>query len=273
MRERQNEALHASPYAGEPGRPFVFRKRVFVVAALAGLLLSFTGAFGTAQLPLASRILYWLLLMQTGAFIMVGASAAVRGSRRYSGSLPVEIAVTSLVVAVPLTIVVVAATSFFYGKSIGDLPSFSHFFLKVVVISLAMTAIIRSTDPPSHADPHAAPAAGPTSHGGVAEPRFMKRLPAHLRQAEVHALEAEDHYLRVHTSAGSCLILMRMADAVGELEGLEGARTHRSWWVARAAVRSARRMDGRAELTLISGIEVPVSRSCLPRLRQEGWIG
>jgi hypothetical protein len=37
---------------------------------------------------------------------------------------------------------------------------------------------------------------------------------------------------------------------VAELEGIEGAQTHRSWWVAKAAVRDAKRGDGRATLTL-----------------------
>jgi DNA-binding LytR/AlgR family response regulator len=63
-----------------------------------------------------------------------------------------------------------------------------------------------------------------------------------------------------------------MADAVAELEGVEGARTHRSWWVARAAVAAAAKADGRAVLTLKSGVAAPVSRTALPALRSEGWL-
>ena len=84
-------------------------------------------------------------------------------------------------------------------------------------------------------------------------------------------MEAEDHYLRLHTSRGSDLILMRLADAVAELEGIEGAQTHRSWWVAKAAVVDARRGDGRAVLTLTNGVEAPVSRSYAGALRAAGW--
>ena len=68
---------------------------------------------------------------------------------------------------------------------------------------------------------------------------FLDRLPLRLRGATIRAVQAEDHYLRLHTDRGSDLILMRLSDAVSELEGLEGARTHRSWWVAREAVRWA----------------------------------
>lgn len=49
----------------------------------------------------------------------------------------------------------------------------------------------------------------------------------------------EDRYLRIHTDGGSDLILMRLRDAVGELAGADGLQVHRSFWVARAAVRAA----------------------------------
>src|SRR5258708_5237804 len=41
-------------------------------------------------------------------------------------------------------------------------------------------------------------------------PKFLERLPLKLRGAEVWAVEAEDHYLRLHTSRGQDLILMRL---------------------------------------------------------------
>jgi DNA-binding LytR/AlgR family response regulator len=100
----------------------------------------------------------------------------------------------------------------------------------------------------------------------------MQRLPPHLAAARLIALEAEDHYLRVHTDAGSALILMRLSDAVQETGGEDGARCHRSWWVARHAVRSARRHGSVMRLHLDGGLEVPVSRSYLPALRSAGWI-
>ncbi|WP_293453346.1 LytTR family DNA-binding domain-containing protein [Phenylobacterium sp.] len=103
-------------------------------------------------------------------------------------------------------------------------------------------------------------------------PKFLERLPLKLRGAEVWAVEAEDHYLRLHTSKGQDLILMRLADAIAELEGIEGAQVHRSWWVARDAIADARRGDGRAVLTLKDGSEAPVSRTYAGLLRERGWI-
>jgi DNA-binding LytR/AlgR family response regulator len=103
-------------------------------------------------------------------------------------------------------------------------------------------------------------------------PKFLERLPLKLRGADIWAVEAEDHYLRLHTSKGQDLILMRLSDAIAELEGIEGAQAHRSWWVARDAITEAVRGDGRATLTLKDGAEVPVSRTYARLLRERNWI-
>jgi DNA-binding LytR/AlgR family response regulator len=107
---------------------------------------------------------------------------------------------------------------------------------------------------------------------GAQPPKFLARLPPRLAGADLYAVEAEDHYLRLHTSKGQDLILMRLTDAIDELEGLEGAQTHRSWWVAKSAVADAERLDGRAVLTLKGGAEVPVSRGFAKALRSAGWF-
>lgn len=135
---------------------------------------------------------------------------------------------------------------------------------QVFSVSLILTALsflLRRQPTQTHAAAKDAPA-----------PKFLQRLPAKLNGAELYAVEAEDHYLRLHTSAGQDLILMRLADAIAELEGIEGAQTHRSWWVAKAAVTGAERMEGRAVLTLKDGAEVPVSRGFAKGLRAAGWF-
>jgi DNA-binding LytR/AlgR family response regulator len=129
------------------------------------------------------------------------------------------------------------------------------------LVMTALSFLVRRPATQTHA---AAPSAPP--------PKFFARLPPQLTGAEIFAVEAEDHYLRLHTSLGQDLILMRLADAIAELEGVEGAQTHRSWWVARAAITSAERSDGRATLTLKDGAEVPVSRGFAKELRSAGWF-
>jgi DNA-binding LytR/AlgR family response regulator len=133
----------------------------------------------------------------------------------------------------------------------------------VAMVSLVMTGIGYISDRRPR-ETHALP-------GAAAPPRFLERLPMKLKGAELYAVEAEDHYLRIHTDRGSDLILMRLSDAVSELEGIEGAQTHRSWWVAKDAVMEVSRGDGRATLVLRNGARAPVSRSFARTLRAEGW--
>jgi DNA-binding LytR/AlgR family response regulator len=71
---------------------------------------------------------------------------------------------------------------------------------------------------------------------------------------------------------GSDLVLLRLRDALGELDGIEGAQVHRSWWVARDAVESVER-DGRSvRLVLPRGIAAPVARSRIAELTKAGWF-
>ncbi len=111
-----------------------------------------------------------------------------------------------------------------------------------------------------------------TSTVAEAPPRILERLPAALG-TELLALEAEDHYVRVHTAKGSTLLLMRFSDAVAELDGLRGMQVHRSWWVARTAVAGAAKTGRRAELLLTNGIRAPIARTAMPEARAMGLLG
>ena len=64
---------------------------------------------------------------------------------------------------------------------------------------------------------------------------------------------------------------MRLSDAIAAVETLDGARTHRSWWVARDAVETVERGDGRARLIRAGELAAPVSRTYAPKLRNAGW--
>lgn len=163
------------------------------------------------------------------------------------------------------------------------------FWLAVLVIALVLTAINRLASLPDAADApksppepdlaaaaEPAPAPGPepeSKPGALPEmPELIaEKLPVRLRQARLIAIEAEDHYLRVHTDAGSDLVLMRMTDACALLPEAAGARVHRSWWAARGAVGRLARREGKAELTLQTGLTVPVSRAMQAILREQGW--
>jgi DNA-binding LytR/AlgR family response regulator len=179
-------------------------------------------------------------------------------TRAWAAALVIAASVSGPMSALVIALhVFVGRQRFTLGLLEGVLPS-------VFGVSLVMTGLAFMVRRPMTQTHAAQPDAPPA--------KFLDRLPPRLRGAELFAVEAEDHYLRLHTSLGQDLILMRLADAVAELEGLEGAQTHRSWWVARGAVTSAERLDGRAVLTLRDGAEAPVSRGFARALRAAGWF-
>jgi DNA-binding LytR/AlgR family response regulator len=84
---------------------------------------------------------------------------------------------------------------------------------------------------------------------------------------QIVALEAEDHYLRVHTTIGSDLVLMRLSDAVAAIEPELGLQVHRSWWVAQDAICEFMKSDQRSHLKLSNGLLVPVGRTYAAAVR------
>jgi hypothetical protein len=238
--------------------------RILVVTLVVGAILAVSGGFGAGGLNVASRLIYWLGLSATGATIgvLVGVYVIPQGWLARRPWLTWALIVLAL--WPPMSVLVALANAW-----ANHTPLTLHGIWRNAPSTLAVTAalaalsfLIRRSDP---VETHAGPRDGPPA-------RFLTRLPARLGGAELWAVEAEDHYLRLHTSLGQDLILMRLGDAVVELEGIEGARTHRSWWVARAAVRGVERDDGRTTLSLPNGARAPVSRAYAKMLRASGWF-
>ena len=235
--------------------------RGLAITLLAAVFLATAGAFGSDSAPVSLRFGYWIVVMLLGWLWGTLVSRFV--FRRRAGAWPTwaRVIIASVAIAIPFSAVValagrIALHSHYTARAIPGL------LVSVTAVSVAMVAINVLAD---------RQARGVTS-ASAEPPKFLDRLPLKLRGAEVWAVEAEDHYLRLHTSRGQDLILMRLSDAIAELEGIEGAQAHRSWWVARDAITAARRGDGRATLTLKDGAEVPVSRTHARRLRERGWF-
>ncbi|WEK57667.1 MAG: LytTR family DNA-binding domain-containing protein [Candidatus Brevundimonas phytovorans] len=243
------------------GRDFL---RGLIVAVVAGGFLAVSGAFGSGDTPLTQRLAYWIpLLVIGGLWGHVCGAFVTRFIDQDARPWAVTAALTAVITG-PLTLGVWAATGLFFSGRLFPLAVLIHFLPPVALITAAVSAINVFLGRERPVETHA-------SAPGAAPARFLDRLPPKLRGARLIAVQAEDHYLRLHTDRGSDLILMRLADALTELEGLEGAQTHRSWWVARDAVASVARGDGRAALTLTDNLTAPVSRRYARALREAGW--
>ena len=280
LREQQAGVVGASRTAGrrDPAARFWSRDllRGLAVAAVAGAFLSFTGAFSTGDAPLGVRTAYWLGLCLGGAV----AGRAVTAAAVRIGGLGARRWALALLTATVLTALLTPAVWLVTEAAFGDRPRFSRlpdFIGPVALITAAMTALSFTFNQSPRLT--SAPSTGvePPGRAGTAasesEPaRFLARMPPKLRGARLFGVSSEDHYLRLHTSRGQDLILMRLSDAVAELEGLEGAQTHRSWWVARDGYDAVEREGGRVRLRLRDGTPAPVSRTYAAALRQAGWF-
>lgn len=237
--------------------------REVAVALATGVFMALVGALGTQEAPLQVRLVFWVGLMFAGTVIGHAVTLFAGRLEMFEQRPWLWAVLTALLITPPLSVVVWLAVGAAFDRQ-QNLMSIVNHFPAVLTVSLGMTALTVLSQKRPFETHASATSASPSV--------FLDRLPEKLRGSEIFAVEADDHYLRLHTSRGQDLILMRLADALGELEGLEGAQVHRSWWVAKSAITTASRGNGRASLTLKSGAVVPVSRTYARALREAGWI-
>ena len=237
--------------------------RSLLVAVIAAGFMSAIGAFDSRRLPPVERLVFWQALMVGGTLLAIAIMSVVRRLRLLDDRPWTRAVTLTLLLWAPGTAMTWLAIGLVSGGHLA-IANLTDNAGPVLLVAAAMTALNNLADR-NPQETHA-------RAQDAAPPAFLERLPIRLRGAELYAVEAEDHYLRLHTSKGADLILMRLSDAIDELEGIEGAQTHRSWWVARDGVDDARRADGRATIRLKDGAEVPVSRTYVRALRQAGWF-
>lgn len=229
--------------------------------AAIGVVMALLGPFGTSERTLGERLAYWLICMVGGGLIGIAIDIPVR---RVLPHFWARLAAVSVAMTPPVTVLVAFTNVWLAGMRLTWENLLAPCFQVFVVCFAAMLfrQLVWSRAPV---------VVVATDAGGDPAEAFRLRLSAKRRAAALIAVEAEDHYLRVHTVEGSDLILMRFADALAALEGCDGVQAHRSWWVARRAVDETRFSRGRGELKLSNGLVVPVSRSFAEVLRDASW--
>ncbi|KPQ15026.1 MAG: transcriptional regulator, LytTR family [Rhodobacteraceae bacterium HLUCCO18] len=265
-------------------------RRVLRVAAwmLSSVLAAMIGPFGTfTAMSFEERLFYW------GGLIGVALLVAVyvrKGVLAYMGdSLNADIS-GAVAIAATLGPSICLFNALILGVEVLSLGMMLQHILVVLVVSLGMVLIrlyariAFASAPPEVGVAPAVPDSGAASVDARAEDaddlgsESAQELPAFLTHVEeeigrdLRWIAADDHYLRVHTEAGSARVLMRFRDALKELSHLPGLQVHRSHWVAIAAVVTVRPEGRRHVAVLRCGAQVPVSRSHLPDLRAAGLL-
>ncbi len=246
-----------------------------------GVVLGVLAPLGTGYMGLAGRIVYWVVMALVGYLLykpigtlVIRLEPKLELPNWFLWSASVAIA------TVPMAVVVWVVSAGGKDIPIPSLETALVHYLMVLVVGSVVTLLMNllpvnggAAQPvlPNSRSDEARQVLQSAAETPALHSRFLDRLPPELG-SELIALEMEDHYVRAHTSLGSGLVLLRLRDALAELDGLEGMQVHRSWWVARHAVSDVKRDGRNVRLVLDTGVEAPVSRANVAVLRDAGWI-
>lgn len=247
-----------------PPRAWTRSAAELALLAAAGVFMAVLSPYGTDTLPASQRWPYWMIGIVGGGGIGIAVDRllALRVHRPWP-----RVALTSLLMTPLVCLLVVTDARLVVGGL--SRPKMPDFLWQVLIICVAVMAV--------RALVWRAPRVRVETRTVVepplpeAEAVFRRRLSARRRGARLIAVEAEDHYLRVHTDAGSELLTLRMADALAELAGAHGYRVHRSWWIAADAIEAVRWRKGGGEAQMAGGLVAPISRSNMAGLKDAGW--
>lgn len=223
------------------------------------IVMTAAGAFGTVGLPIGIRAVFWSLLIGWSAlkwqawFLLTVRNprdwrrAVFAGGLCLNLLLPIEIEAALWLIGRPGPV------------------SAAHVWLSALAISAALAVMIFAAVGRQAVGPSPKQTAGPVADGPVAR--------AGLDPEEIVAMEAEDHYCRLHRAdGGSVLVHGRFQDGLAELATTAGARVHRGAWVAARAVAGAVREGRRWRLVLTDGRLFRISPRHLAEARARGWL-
>jgi len=236
-----------------------------------GVFLALIGPLGSINDPLAIRLMVWLGLSYAGYLIYSPMGWLVEKAAQTLDLPRIWLWVAGVMIAtVPMAAVVWSLNQMLAPVYRFPAPeeALVHYGY-VLIIGGGITLLFHVIQRPSQSAP--VPQTEPEVRAPASHARLVDRLPPELG-SDIIALEMEDHYVRVHTALGSEMVLLRLRDAIGELEGIEGLQVHRSWWVARGAVESVIREGRNVRLQLARDIQAPVSRAQVAELKDAGWL-
>jgi hypothetical protein len=244
-----------------------------VVGAFLGVIGPFGSFYGGG---LEIRVVYWIANLWIG-FIVISLSVrlSLRAASRFDLPVPFVLAIGVAIGCLPLGLVIGLFSAAFWPGNHGRLSSFYVWYGQTLVISEPFSFafyFVREREWKAAVAKPSAPASPAVET--LVEQRgadFLNRLPPRLGR-DLLCLQMEDHYVRAHTATTSDLILIPLKDAIAELGDTPGMQVHRSWWVARSAVAEPVANGRNLSLRLINGLEVPVSRASVAKLKLAGWL-
>lgn len=226
------------------------------------------GPFGTFEaMSLSERASFWVITVPVS--IAIGYSARAIALVLVPPDRPYVLDT----VAVAFMTVVFGPMAWGIAKGFeqtgdAEVPDVGWFFLYVFVVTAAVF-LIRRALPGIEPDGFQAPSE-PTVEAG--QPRLLKRLSPAI-SGDILRLSSRDHHVEVATTSGRETLRLRMADAIDEMEPVDGFCIHRSHWVARNAITGVERKNAhKAYFILSNGERLPISRTYRPKLEEMGLL-
>jgi hypothetical protein len=279
---RAGDIPHAYTWKAALETPRVWFWEIAVAVGV-GLWFGAIGPFGVYRGgPIEARLLCFGLLTP---LITVFYGLAIRAAGKFGYDLGLArwkvltIGLTVIVFSLPASMLIASfVPHFLLIRPRPSLPSL-EWYLQTLVVTLPGTAafvgvraLVLNRTARSVGAIDSAPRSEAQSQPGRPDAcRLALRLAPRMGH-DILALQAEDHYVRVFTAEGSDLILMRLSDAIDELDGKEGLRIHRSWWVARSAIQGMTAKGRQKLLRLSNGVDAPVARDVVAQVKTLGWI-
>lgn len=269
MQERHGDFVNDTPLHSTKRElhALMSSRGVWISLVATGVILGLAGPFNTDEvLTTAPRLIYWLVVAAIG-FLLGSAVATLTSTMAEAVRIPKwpALILAGTMAGVANLTALMGVNWLTFGIAPLDPNYLRVLGPNVIVISIIITAaIVAMKDrmaPPEAVQAQSAPT----------PPRILDRLPLDKRGALI-ALSVQDHYVQVMTDKGSTLILMRLSDAMAEVGDTPGLQVHRSHWVATGAVTAARRDGARAILSLANDMDIPVSRTYLPAVREAGLL-
>lgn len=223
------------------------------------LVAAVAGPFGTYQtMGPGLRAVYWGAVITAGVALGAVANALFLTLCRAWHPLWIDVKASALITTLlaPLIFVLRAGLDPMLSRADLALGSIwintALFVAPIFFLRRQLTGIVRTPAPPP--------------------PRLLRRLPEPMQGATLLRLSGRNHTVEVVTDRGTETLRLRLSDAIDETDPALGLCTHRSHWVARAAITGHVCEGGKLYVMLSNGDRVPVSRTYHPRLEELGLV-
>lgn len=244
-------------------------EKVFYKISFGCIFFAFAEPFGSfVGTSITSRISFW-----TPVFLLVFINVAIAHAVALHGFRIKTVVMARIIGYVVFTGLF---TPMFYAflflghfRMEGGDPPFLIILSWVALTAGTCTAIFALISP----DPVLSTVQDDHEYKDLILPRLCNRIDMCSKKLSITRLTVNDHYVLVGLSDGSeQRLLMRLSDAIAEMDEVIGYVTHRSHWVSKDHIKGVSYVGRREMLELSTGIRVPVSRTYRPALVAAGVI-